>query len=595
LRLLPEMLKPNRLPPKPALPMKPLGGGCLMLFGLPFILVGLGVAAFIYFPALATWWSARNWEEVPCWIEKAELRSSSDSWGAAGSYRYEYQGGVYHSDQVSFVEGSDNIGDFHKKAHAQMQAFEGSGRPFRCFVNPAKPGQAVLFRELRAGLLLLLSVFPTLFPLAGIATTLGAWLQMRQLKRGKQLAAQCPGEPWRWRAEWVGDAVAASADGLGYVLGVAGWILLIQVPLLLALVISGELFKSWFSAVTVVLSLLAGVPLWFAWQRVRTRLALGSPRLALHQRRLVPGQALEGKLLLERRLEPLASINVRVLCQHQVTRNTSDGTTTTTETLWEHALTLSAAQAGPQINGAALPLYIEIPGGLPCAVLEEAVAAGDPSSEYLWSMTVCHAQGGRPATLPLPFFATEAEALAGQAVASAEAAGLPDTGQLERELEECGVLVEFDAAGAPVIIDGTPRLYRRSAIFLFAFGMIWTAIFVVLLRRDAPLLFQVVWGVSAPIILGSGVWVLLHRRRVELRADELYVLESLGVFHSWSASYGRGQILGFSYDNDVQSGNLFYYRVRAKTTFGKTKTLISGITSSATAEAMVRRLEEWLR
>jgi hypothetical protein len=43
----------------------------------------------------------------------------------------------------------------------------------------------------------------------------------------------------------------------------------------------------------------------------------------------------------------------------------------------------------------------------------------------------------------------------------------------------------------------------------------------------------------------------------------------------------------------MQSGNQFYYRVRAETTFGKTKTLIDGITESVTAETLAKRFEEW--
>jgi hypothetical protein len=57
-------------------PAKQLGGGCAVLFGLPFIVAGLAVGWFLYFPVISTWWSARGWEEVPCWIENAEMKAS---------------------------------------------------------------------------------------------------------------------------------------------------------------------------------------------------------------------------------------------------------------------------------------------------------------------------------------------------------------------------------------------------------------------------------------------------------------------------------------------------------------------------------------
>ena len=43
----------------------------------------------------------------------------------------------------------------------------------------------------------------------------------------------------------------------------------------------------------------------------------------------------------------------------------------------------------------------------------------------------------------------------------------------------------------------------------------------------------------------------------------------------------------------MQSGNQSYYRVIAETTFGKKRTLVSGITESITAETLAKRLEEW--
>jgi hypothetical protein len=51
----------------------------------------------------------------------------------------------------------------------------------------------------------------------------------------------------------------------------------------------------------------------------------------------------------------------------------------------------------------------------------------------------------------------------------------------------------------------------------------------------------------------------------------------------------------FTHDTHMQSGNQFYYRVRAETTFGKTKTLIDGITESITAETLAKRFDDWRR
>ncbi|MEY3896724.1 MAG: hypothetical protein RLZZ214_2244, partial [Verrucomicrobiota bacterium] len=131
---------------------KSLSGGCLALFGLPFLAAGLFLSG-LYFRGYAKWWAARSWEEVPCWIESVELKRNSggdsDTYKALATYQYEYQGRVHHGDRVSLGGGSDNIGNFQRQAHRELSRYakgkpSGAERdprrdkrqPFRCYVNP---------------------------------------------------------------------------------------------------------------------------------------------------------------------------------------------------------------------------------------------------------------------------------------------------------------------------------------------------------------------------------------------------------------------------------------------------------------------------
>ncbi|MCA1964704.1 MAG: DUF3592 domain-containing protein, partial [Prosthecobacter sp.] len=229
------MWKLTRIPSHAARQARQVADGRAVLFGLPFIIAGLGIGGFVYFPAISTWWSACAWEEVPCWIEKADLNSSRSRKGgttskATASYRYEYRGRTYHSEKVGFTGGSDNIGDFQQRAYAEIRAFAGKDRPFRCYVNPAKPEQAVIFRELRWGLMLMMSVFPMLFPLVGALISLGGLQALRKARAEAKLAQQYPSEPWRWRQEWGEETIRESKNGLPAFLIAAGWILLVQGP-----------------------------------------------------------------------------------------------------------------------------------------------------------------------------------------------------------------------------------------------------------------------------------------------------------------------------------------------------------------------------
>ncbi len=569
-----------------------------MLFGLPFILAGLAVGVFLYFPAISSWWSARGWEEVPCWIESVELKSStSDEGGStysvAASYHYDFDRRRYHGDEVSFLGGSDNVGDFQEMAFQQLKVWEGKDQPFRCFVNPSKPEQAVLFRDLRWGLLLIMSIFPTVFPLVGFLVSIGGWLQSRKERQKQKLAAQHPDEPWRWRSEWEGDTIRATKDGLPFILGVAGWILAMQLPLALAVIVGGKITKSGLALFALLPALLAWIPLHIAWKRVKSRLALGRPSLQLRRFPARTGTVLEGDLRFNRVLSPMNTISVHVLCQRHVTRQSGDSRMTAKETIWEHTEVLSAAEARRDSSGVVLPLRIVIPRGQPASALDEASIATTDGEQHVWTLEVSSPQSGRPVVLPLPMFAAEGGAEEDAATSfPAEVVAL-STDDLVSRLQARGVRAEFDSNGIPVLIDCPAGRNRSMSWFLLLFGSIWFAAFVFMTYQGAPLIFRLIWGITSPLILGSGLWTLLHSRRVELTAGELRILNRIGPFYSWRETFEPRHFTGFAHDSNMQSGNQFYYRVRGETIFGQKKTVIDGITESVTAEMLAKRLEQW--
>ncbi len=589
------MLKSSRIPSNDARPAKQLSGGCAVLFGLPFILAGLAVGWFAYYPGISGWWSARGWEEVPCQIENVNLQSKhskkgSDTYQTTASYRYRYHGREFRGDKVGLFGGADNIGDFQQQAYEQMRTFEQQSRPFRCYVNPAHPEQSVLFRDLRWGLLLLTSIFPTLFPLIGGLVAVGGFMQARESAQVRCLAQQHPAEPWHWRKEWSGEMIRESKRGLVVILVVAGWIALVQAPLALAVTLSGELMKSFRSVFALLPSSLALIPLYFAWGRIQTRRALGNLSLRLKQMPTSPGSTLEGELCFDRALSPREVIQAQVLCQRTIITRSSKSTTTTKETLWEHTEMLSASEARRDLKGVMLPLHINIPRDLPCPRVGEA----STQTQHEWSLRVTPSGGGKAAVLPLPIFrTTETPDITENDTAQKAELAAPTAEQLISRLRLRGVTAQFDAEGIPELFDCAPGRLRFLALFLLFFGIIWSTAFIALVSQGVPWIFRAIWGLSSPLIVGLGLWMLMHRRRVEFTRDELRVEHHIGRFYSWSEKYAPRHIIGFKYDSNMQSGSQIYYRVRAETTFGKMVTLVDGITGSITAETLVARLDDW--
>lgn len=589
------MLKSNPIPSNDVGAAKQLSAGCAALFGLPFILAGLAVGWFAYYPGISGWWAARGWEEVPCQIESVNMQSRQSKKGGAtyqttASYRYRYHGREFRGDKVGLFGGADNIGDFQQRAYEQMRAFEQQSRPFRCYVNPAHPEQSVLFRDLRWGLLLLTSIFPTLFPLIGGLVAVGGFMQARDSAQVRSLIQQYPAEPWRWRKEWSGEMIQESKKGLFAILMAAGWIALVQAPLVLALVLSGELMNSFRSVFALLPSSLALIPLYFALRRIQTHRALGNITLRLKQMPTSPGGILEGELYFDRALSPREVIQAQVLCQRTIITRSSKSTTTTKETLWEHTEMLSASEARRDLKGVVLPLRIAIPRDLPCSRVGET----STQMQHEWSLQVAPGGGGKATVLPLPIFrTTETPDITENDTTQGAELAAPTTEQLISRLRPRGVTAQFDAEGIPELFDCAPGRLRFAALFLLFFGIIWSTAFIALVSQGAPWIFRAIWGLSSPLIVGLGLWMLLHRWRVEFTRDELCMEHHLGRFYSWSEKYAPRHIIGFKYDSNMRSGSQLYYRVRAETTFGKMITLVDGITESITAETLVARLDDW--
>jgi hypothetical protein len=71
-----------------------------------------------------------------------------------------------------------------------------------------------------------------------------------------------------------------------------------------------------------------------------------------------------------------------------------------------------------------------------------------------------------------------------------------------------------------------------------------------------------------------GLWTLLHRRRGGDHAGRAaHPATASGPSTPGRETFAPRHIVRFTHDSNMQSGSVFYYRVRAETTFGKTKTL----------------------
>ncbi len=125
--------------------------GCsfvFVLFGIPFAGAGFGMTWLLYFTVFQ-WFGAQSWVETPATVLEVNVKQSGESIGTEVTYEYEWQGQKHMGDVVSLHPGKDNVGDFQERVAVELTQHQKNGKPFRCFVNPDNPSQAILYRELQ--------------------------------------------------------------------------------------------------------------------------------------------------------------------------------------------------------------------------------------------------------------------------------------------------------------------------------------------------------------------------------------------------------------------------------------------------------------
>ncbi len=129
-----------------------LPAGCvgvpLLLFGLIFGAVGVGVAALTTVVPLWHLQQAQSWKPARCEVTFSQVANSGrgDTSRIDVRYRYEWGDKRYSGQRYDFTTGSDNFGN---SAKAEIITHYRPGTTVDCFVNPQDPTQSVINRDVK--------------------------------------------------------------------------------------------------------------------------------------------------------------------------------------------------------------------------------------------------------------------------------------------------------------------------------------------------------------------------------------------------------------------------------------------------------------
>jgi len=212
-------------------------------------------------------------------------------YSVAATYRYEFGEQQYTGHRVDIIGGSSSDHKLHLRRYKELAWHRDENIPFRAYVNPEHPEEAVLYCEPDIWMYAMLP-FGALFAGVGMAIiTLGVVL-VRRKRRLSRIAASRGEREWDLRKEWkegrirapaLRDLILAWLAGVGSTLFVSFFIILMigdDPPLVARLAIGAF-------AIMAIFFLLRAVLL-----TVR-QFVIGTPVLCLQEVPIVPGREVE--------------------------------------------------------------------------------------------------------------------------------------------------------------------------------------------------------------------------------------------------------------------------------------------------------------
>jgi hypothetical protein len=561
------------------------GLGCLILFALPFVGVGL-VATYLAGSMLFDWARMKSWEEVPAQIVSVEREShrssNSTSYRVTARYLYRVDGVEHQGTRVALYEGAVGFEGYQKDVYAELSEHFRSKQPFRCFVNPVLVSESVLYRELHWGLLGFFGIFVVAFGGFGLGL-IGAGIRGAAVARKEEeLRALAPDQPWLHKEEWRSRRIPSSMKSTVMLSGVMAifWNV-VSVPL--AFLVPRELEKGNHAALIVLIFPIVGLGLaiWAGQSFLRYR-KFGRSVLSLRSLPGVVGGPLEGQVETGVTMPPETSFHLTLSSVRRVRSASGRNRSTRESVLWQRVQELDGEVHFGR-EGTVVPISFSIP--FSCRPTDES----DPDDRVVWRLSIDAALPGIDyhAVFEVPVFRTE-KSSENYVHDDSRLASLRQPLGLATRLQRAGIDTELMPAGKRFNFPMArhPGLAAGTSLFF----LIWTAVVVFLYRSDAPRLFPWLFGLFDVLIVFVVLDMWFYRSSIEARPGELAF--SAGLFGTGrKRKIPAAELHGVSPARGTQSGSRLFYRLEVSTEDGARYTVAKRLPDLDTAEELASEIQ----
>lgn len=357
------------------------GAGCLTIFALPFAAVGTW-AAYTVVSTLFMTLLMQSWPTTAGQIVSLEfvgnLEGSSSGYVKA-TYAYDVAGTQFEGKRVSLYT-ADNVGTFHRDNYHFLKGKFDYKQSIPVHYNSNDPNDSILFPVFRWESLGLLGIFALVFGMVGWGLIVGSWSLLRRSRERAKLAAQFPGQPWLYRADWKSGQIRSSQKGMAMVLtALALFWNAISSPILF--ILPGELAKGKYVALLLLLFPAIGVGMAYAAGVSLARYRrFGKTFLELVTNPVIPGEGLRGRIISET-LVSAPSVELTLICQRSDRIRSGGKTRHETTTVWS-VNQEAAIQQGQSTRGKSV---INVEFALPTGVVP---TSEDPNAnpQFAWKL-----------------------------------------------------------------------------------------------------------------------------------------------------------------------------------------------------------------
>lgn len=556
-----------------------------LLFGAFFFLPGL--YAFTMPAAdLAHSAKARMWQPVQAQILSVELGSHSNdstTYKAKGEYSYEWQGQHYISKKIMFSKGFDSQRKYHNKIVRELRSAKSKGQFVEIWVNPHMPSEAVIYRGVRWGKVLLMFLFSLLFMgVGGGIMWLGHWSKKAEAREIARQEAH-PNEPWKWKDEWqAGFIKNNNRKKMGFTIAFALFWNVMSLPLLF--IIPEEVLekKNYIASIALLLPLIGvGLIVW----AVKTYLQAQRFKHTGFELETYPaalGHYLRGTLHITTQFPQDTQFNVTLKHIHKYQSGSGDNRSTRVDVKWQDDQHIPAT-AGRWRETYELPIFFAIPTD------ERSTDWSQSNSQYLWRLEFKAELEGADyqQEFVVPVFDphTYPRIIPADLGDMAAPAGVYT---YKGDWMKTGVV--FHEEGDETYYYFPPARHKGSAISLTAMALIFGGIALFGFFTPLPLLFTVLFGIAGIFLAYGALNFWLFKSAVNI--SDIEVTLRRGLFRGGIEVFNPSAFSSLDLTEAMQIGNSKVYHIVGQLTSGKKIKLAKYFIRKRDAESLIGRMRE---